>query len=1084
MKLEKTDSLRVRGKLWFAVLAVMCCLAAQAASYYWNYEGEGNWGDVTKWHKGDVSGPTGELPGREDDVAIYSLNTTINVDTEYEVATMTTERKPGADGRICTFKGNGKLIIVSRNAAAADKSVTSIQINDPYTVVMDGPDIYCKRVEIGGTVQYCEGGTLIVKKGTYTPVLHYLKSAPGRLVIDGGKVTSYDADTGTYLANRGVTMQNGWTTTGDPLCFIDLKSGILEARTTLNVGTFTMTGGVWDRSKVAPGTFFSTMLSKTNLYINIEGGEKVVFSPSDGPSNCDTRFFVVDEIVHNASGVNSWTPIHEDGSYSFGRISTPNFTFKITNNVDLAGRSLDVRNLEMSTAMHEAVLNVATVKVNSASANMIASSTSFSAPLHVYSPEVVRFESATAGSVTILNSLMLSDAYWRFHRGIDVSTTADDGSSAVNYTIGSPFFDAGATVDLNGAGNVTFNLCAYTGNGRSAQDGFSNQLERISFKGGGKLEFYNWSWNARDYPYQTERLALGPGCKLQTIAATYAHLDANEVEMDASNELIIKADSQNYYYFPPSPIMTGPRHVNDFQTPESRPKVSLTTAIASNEWNFAWINGQPVFWFTNVSQRANCGNWTYAKMSKWRGTVDGDWSKSSNWLIDSGKVQAENPLEQAMVFDGGYTNTRVTVDNTVQAYLICVLDKTAPVAFVGNGVIELGSTNRVDEIVNFQNKGCTTAIGSSSDHPVVFDVPVSLSDTITRDRYLTVTHNGRGYIAFMKSLNGGTVLSLKGDIRIGGTATAQNVSFNAQNSALPAKRTRLSVIPGGSFTLTRQTWLQYAANVEIHVYSNATFAVENPSGYNCCWGVNVARRPIWVKEFGKFDCRAPLGGTGKVSFKGKGEVRLADTGSRATADYPVELEDVTFAIDSFTTGHPIVLKGSPTWAAKTDWTYALGAVGVPSGETLTVDTGDLDTGVGHSVAINSALSAEKLVKKGAGTLTLGSSGNSIGEVSVEAGTLSIAASQSFDSLTVASGAGLQIASGVTVALSGSVDLTDVMIAAAAGKNWTTILTVPEGSTITGVQADDGQPFMMRVVESGTGLALQMRRRPGTTLSLR
>ncbi len=1081
MKLEKTDSPRVRGKLWFAVAAMMCCLAAQAASYYWNYEGEGNWGDVTKWHKGDSSGPTGELPGREDDVAIYSVNTTINVDTEYEVATMTTERKPGADGRICTFKGNGKLIIVSRNAAAADKSVTSIQINDPYTVVMDGPDIYCKRVEIGGTVQYCEGGTLIVKKGTYTPVLHYLKSAPGRLVIDGGKVTSYDADTGTYLPGRSITMQNGWATTGDPLCFIDLKSGILEARTTLNVGTFTMTGGVWDRSKVAPGTFFSTMLSKTNLYINIEGGEKVVFSPSDGPSNNDTRFFVVDEIVHNASGVNSWTPIHEDGSYSFGRISTPNFTFKITNNVDLAGRSLDVRNLEMSTTMHEAVLNVATVKVNSASASMIASSTSFSAPLHVYSPEVVRFESATAGSVTILNSLMLSDAYWRFHRGIDVSTTADDGSSAVNYTIGSPFFDAGATVDLNGAGNVTFNLCAYTGNGRSAQDGFSNQLERISFKGGGKLEFYNWSWNARDYPYQTERLVLGPGCKLQTIAATYAHLDANEVEMDASNELIIKADSQNYYYFPPSPIMTGPRHVNDFQTPESRPKVSLTTAIASNEWNFAWINGQPVFWFTNVSQRTVC-NISRTKMSKWRGTVDGDWSNSANWLIDTGKEQAADPLEQAMVFDGGYTNTRITVDSEVKAYQIIVLDKTAPVAFVGNGAIELGYSGRENAAMTSYGGSCV--IGTMSDQPVVFDVPVRLSDTIVADRYFTLNQSSRAYIAFMKALDGGDVFTIKGDVRIGGAATAKNILFNEQASGLPAKRTRLSVIPGGSFTATRQTWLQYGVNDEIFVYSNATFTVENPSGHNCFWGGNAVRRPIWVKEFGKFDCRAPLGGSEKVSFKGKGEVRLADTGSRATADYPVELEDVTFVIDSFTAGHPIVLKGSPTWAAKTDWTYALGSVSLPAGETLTVDTGDLDTGAGHSVAINSALTADKLVKKGAGTLALGSGANAIGKVAVEEGTLSIAASQSFDSLVVASGAGLQIASGVTVALSGSVDLTDVTIAAAAGKNWTTILTVPEGSTITGVQADDGQPFMMRVVESGTGLTLQMRRRPGTTLSLR
>ena len=153
----------------------------------------------------------------------------------------------------------------------------------------------------------------------------------------------------------------------------------------------------------------------------------------------------------------------------------------------------------------------------------------------------------------------------------------------------------------------------------------------------------------------------------------------------------------------------------------------------------------------------------------------------------------------------------------------------------------------------------------------------------------------------------------------------------AQGNSLPAKRTRLSVIPGGSFTATQQTTVQgqYTENVEILVYSNATFTVLNPSSA-CVWGADVVRRPTWVKKFGKFDCRAPLGGSGKVSFTGKGEVRLADTGSKATADYPVELEDVTFAIDSFTAGHPIVLKGSPTWAAKTDWVSSSRATRQPN----------------------------------------------------------------------------------------------------------------------------------------------------------
>ena len=72
----------------FAVAATICGLAVQAesAKYYWTHEGEGNWGDATKWHKGTKTGPTGELPGIDDDVFLYASTCTINVDSEYEVA--------------------------------------------------------------------------------------------------------------------------------------------------------------------------------------------------------------------------------------------------------------------------------------------------------------------------------------------------------------------------------------------------------------------------------------------------------------------------------------------------------------------------------------------------------------------------------------------------------------------------------------------------------------------------------------------------------------------------------------------------------------------------------------------------------------------------------------------------------------------------------------------------------------------------------------------------------------------------------------------------------------------------------------
>ena len=1075
------------GKKCFFALAMLSTVAVHAAEYYWTYAGEGDWNDGSKWHKGTVSGATGTVPGFGDHAHLYT-NCTVNIDGECEVSQLFCDSGSAAFERVCTLKGSGRLLLKPEAVPRSEKSsVTTFQISQYTTLIMDGPDVYneMQKSDNASAVQYCEGGTLIVKRGTYTPVTHYIKTAPGRLVIDGGTVTGYDAELGQHSSLRAITVQNGWSSAGAPVGFIDLKGGLLDVRLNLHVGTFTMTGGVWDRSKVTQAHYFPALATRDNLSVNIEGGEKVVMHAYDSVIDNDTRFFAVDELVYKNPTVGYWRPISESGVYKFNVIDAPSFTPYLTNdNVELSGESLNLRSFEMSSAVHELAFNVSTVKVNNAARDLyvFGSVNTLSLPVHLYSHRKLHFSSAASIKAWFLWNLYNHDTFWRFHEGLDASTTADDGTSAVSYAFYSLIFDQGATLDFHGVGDVKFTLNNYAPSGhRNEYSGFSNQLARISMTGGGQMEFSNWSWNARDYPMQTERFVLGPGSKLVTHAATYAHLDANEVEMDASSELIINADSQNAYYFPPSPIMTGPRHVNDFQTPESRPTVSLTTATASNEWNFAWINGQPVFWFTNVSQRADC-NISRTYLSKWRGTVDGNWSNPANWLIDTGKDQAADPLEQAMVFDGGYTNTRITVDSAVKAYQIYVLNKTAPVAFVGNGSIALGYSGR--DNVAMTAYGGSSAIGTMSDHPVVFDVPVSLSDTITVSRYFTVNQNSRAYVAFMKSLDGGEVFTIKGDVRIGGAATAKNILFNEQVSAFPAKRTRLSIIPGGSFTATRQDWMQSGANVEIYVYSNATFTVQNPSEYTCFWGSNYERRPIWVKEFGKFDCRAPLGGATKVSFKGKGEVRLADTGSRATADYPVELEDVTFAIDSFAAGHPIVLKGSPTWVSRVDWTYSLGPVSLPAGETLTVDTGDLDTGAGHSTAINSAVTADKLVKKGAGTLALGSSGNALGEVSVEAGKLFIAASQSFGSLVVASGAGLQVASGATVALSGSVDFTGVTVAAAVGKYWTTVLTVPEGSSINGVQADNTQPFMMRVVESDAGLALQMRRRHGETISFR
>ena len=183
MKIEKRSFLKGGGRLSFAVAALivvtLCSFTVKAEKYYWT-AAEGNFNDPTKWHKTTYNGETGEVPGAEDEADLYGTNCTICVDDEIEVGKLWTNSGAAGKTNIYTLVGNGKLRLGT--------TATSLQVVERAMLIMDGPDIYAQK----GAVQYCEGGTFVIKRGTYTPTTHYLKAAPGRIVIDGGKVTSFD----------------------------------------------------------------------------------------------------------------------------------------------------------------------------------------------------------------------------------------------------------------------------------------------------------------------------------------------------------------------------------------------------------------------------------------------------------------------------------------------------------------------------------------------------------------------------------------------------------------------------------------------------------------------------------------------------------------------------------------------------------------------------------------------------------------------------------------------------------------------------------------------------------------------------
>ena len=131
------------------------------------------------------------------------------------------------------------------------------------------------------------------------------------------------------------------------------------------------------------------------------------------------------------------------------------------------------------------------------------------------------------------------------------------------------------------------------------------------------------------------------------------------------------------------------------------------------------------------------------------------------------------------------------------------------------------------------------------------------------------------------------------------------------------------------------------------------------------------------------------------------------------------------------------------------------------------------------------------MKTGAGSLTLGSAANAIGDVRVEAGTLALGASQAFSTLSFAPGTTLRIAAaGATLAVAESLDLSNVTITltgaarTALGNAWTSILTVPEGQAFVGLPTMADANCAMRIVETETGFALQLRNKPGAVVTIR
>ena len=1020
---------------------------AKAGTFVWVGE-EGSWSDTTKWHQEDPSGATGVLPGVDDAVRLSGTKAKINIDGNYRVKDVCpyVRAKDAGTALEYVFVGDGKLTVGSDSA---DTSFDTYDCN----FVIDGPDFYCQE----GT-QYIQGGSLTLKKGVFTVKNLLHQHANGRLIIDGGTVTSAgDSDRLIYL-------RNGWKSFGDPIATLELRSGVLEARTEFQVGYFTVTGGTWDRSKTSQTHTLAGILGIEDMRVDIQRGDTLVLHSGDTTIADEVYKFrnVIGTAVSQYLGAADINKKFPEGM-DVGVYRIPQLAMTMTGNQVINGEVLDLYKFNVATGVHEAVVNVSTVKVNQAGGvNLTPTGADMNkvgmAPLHIHSYKPITFESASANDLKIFSSGGSQDSYWYFHKGLTCNTSSDAGIGYTQY-IYCPIFGEGSFLDVEGKGTAQIGFSTRNEEPKHGLS-LSNRLGRVSVTGGSSLTLQNFSWNNYHYPFRADHFRLGADSSFETLFSNYSQTEFDSVDLDPSGTLILRvlpSTDVNYAASKfPAMLNFGPQYVNKFQTDATRPKLELRLQNATagekpeDHWQCAWINGTPTVWSKDNDPYLTVTGCSTAP--NWRGTVDGSWSNGKNWSTGSAPSGKTNVAGAKAVFGGGYVNTRVTVDNTVEVFQVRVSENTAPLAFVGNGAVKIVSTAKVyTSAASAYN--CDAAIASSSSNPVIFDVPVTHTGT-DNEKHCTVNSSGRGYIAFNKATSLDRPIII-GDVRVAGTLTAFDLLFGENAAGRPNQQTRLSVLPGGTVNVTFPSKVGAYSDVSIIVHSNATVNISKVNEYSV-WGHNANRLPIWVKKHGVFNCRAPLGGGNgctKVAFRGEGVVMLADTGyadpMAATTKHVVEIDGNTFAIDAFTPGCPLVLKGSPTWGAAVDWTYDLDPITLPAGETLTIDTDDINGNGVHTVTLASKVTADKLVVKGAGTLKL-------------------ATAQTFGVVTFAEGTSLAVDDGIVE----------------PGK-WTTILTLSKGTSVdVGNLTVADKKIKIRQVKTDAATLLQAKVKAGQMIILR
>lgn len=354
------------------------------------------------------------------------------------------------------------------------------------------------------------------------------------------------------------------------------------------------------------------------------------------------------------------------------------------------------------------------------------------------------------------------------------------------------------------------------------------------------------------------------------------------------------------------------------------------------------------------------------------------------------------------------------------------------------------------------------------------------------------------------------VIGVSGDVRFGNTITFPRLSLTryGNNLAHLVCGTRMSVLAGGSLTLTNQTSAFSSPFSGIRIEEGGTLTFNGGASAFYQWNIDKGNTPYSgaAKQTidGTMNVNVPFRGGGHNSYGGNGSLNLTaaiQPALRATCVAFGDALNVNLSHDWVTTAagadYPLTIKayGTPTFRLAADWRYgpAEGAspesttaermAVVAEGATLTVDAGGCEATFADPVGGKGTLAVSNGVVR-----TAGGTAATLGVVAKEDGVFELTAGQTLRSVRCENGGVLRMAAFNPVTVKESVDLGEINlvwpanVSLAGSPRWRTVFVSKAG--ITGEFASTSQPCVTRVVATEDGFALQIRRTDGMVISFR